>query len=775
MKPLHSRDPEPVRNQGDASPPPMTTEERRALAEAARRWHDAGCCVHPAKADGSKAPVNVKGGSPDVDEDGNHGWGWGRIAHGKIPPLTVNEITSQIMSGRVDGVGVFAGPASGELEMIEVEGRAVERLDEIGSAASRLGVADLLQRLSHGCVERSAGRGLHFLLRVSDGPALGNTALARRPDPDAANGYQVTAETRGVGGWFVAAPSAGRTHKSGRPYEFVRNGPETIPTFTAEERDQLHLVFRSIDEMPVVEPVEWQAKQIETVEQTAGRGLSPGDDFAQRTSWEEILRPAGWKLIGTSGSNLIWQRPGKNSGPSATTNTAEGDLMYVHSTSTPLPAGKGLGKFAVFTHLHHGGDFSAAARDLRKKGYGEGGCEEVVEASDAPDDADDVDLSGLSFVPAGRPDGMLARVSVSRDGKLVDLAEIDLGNLEKRENYAGRVAGILGDRVKVSAVKEWLLEAAATRSGQLKAGEGAAGRIVSLSKMLQEWRTKTASPVVETGFQPLDALGNGGLPVGGLTVLAGAPGVGKSALAMQAAIGALVANPSLRVLWAAGEMTQDKIAQRAVVQWAAGPGNRKVSMDTAGARTAAALQMADQLEQSIGDRLAILPAPLPLDQIVEATVATKAGLVVLDYIQLVTVAGSSDRRGEVDAVVRAVRTLATEHEVAVLVLSNIARSVGADSRAGQIGKESSEIDFAADILLLGVEQEGEQERLHAVDVAGIDWSAKAVLWRCTKNRHGEQRDMRTAFTGKRQLFIPIANPAEEFDEFKAHAPCGSGR
>ena len=73
------------------------------------------------------------------------------------------------------------------------------------------------------------------------------------------------------------------------------------------------------------------------------------------------------------------------------------------------------------------------------------------------------------------------------------------------------------------------------------------------------------------------------------------------------------------------------------------------------------------------------------------------------------------------------------------------------------------------------EQEGEQERLHAVDVTGCDWRAKAVLWKCTKNRHGEQRDMQTAFTGKRQLFIPIASPAEEFDEFRDHAPCGSGR
>jgi replicative DNA helicase len=300
------------------------------------------------------------------------------------------------------------------------------------------------------------------------------------------------------------------------------------------------------------------------------------------------------------------------------------------------------------------------------------------------------------------------------------------------------------------------------------------GRLVSLSAMLQAWKKKTRSPVVETGFTPLDELGGGGLPVGGLTVLAGAPGTGKSALALQASLGSLHADPTMRVLWAAGEMTQEKIAQRAVVAWAAGPGARRISMDTAGARTAAALEVADELEKAIGDRLTVLPAPIPVDQIVDAVVATKAKLAVVDYIQLVTVAGATDRRTEVDSVVRALRTLATQHDVAVLVLSNIARSVGADSRAGQIGKESSEIDFAADILLLGVLQDGHDDAVQASDIAG-DHKAKSVLWRCFKNRHGATNDIRTAFTGKRQLFIPVVDSVEEFSEFKDHLPAGGGR
>ena len=382
--------PPPV-DSGGAGPPRLTPADRRALVAAVRRWHDAGCCVHPAKADGSKKPVNVQGGSPDVDANGDHGWGWGRIANGDLPPLTVDDIAARILAGRVDGIGVFTGPASGHLEMIEVEGRAVEMLEGIREAAIRLGAADLLDRLSHGCVEQSAGGGFHFLLRVSDGPALGNTKLACRPDPDAAHGVQVLAETRGVGGWFVAAPSAGSTHKSGRPYRFIRGGPETIPTFTAAERDQLHLVFRSIDEMPVVAPVTRSPAGAQPVKRTAGRGVSAGDDFAQRTTWEEMLRAAGWKLIGAKGRGHQWTRPGKQSGVSATTmQTADADVMFVFSSSTGLPTGVGLGKFAAYAHLHHGGDFSAAARDLHQQGYGwhdddlGGGSPAVLEKPPAP-------------------------------------------------------------------------------------------------------------------------------------------------------------------------------------------------------------------------------------------------------------------------------------------------------------------------------------------------------------------------------------------------------
>jgi hypothetical protein len=359
-------------------------------------WHDAGCAVHPAKSDGSKMPVSVRGGSPDLESDtfpdtyqsgqwagsphpragqpnpdaGQHRYGWGRIASGDLPRLTPGQIAAQVRAGRSDGIGVFCGLASGGLEMVEVEGRARDLLAAIRAAADRLGVLHLLERLAAGCVEESPSGGVHFVLRVTDGPALGNTVLAARPDPAAEHGRQVLAETRGQGGWFVCAPSAGRTHKSGKPYRMLRGGPATIPGFTVAERDALYAAFRAVDEMPAVVPTAAPAAQVQRRDRPAG-DILPGDDFNQRATWDEIL--TGWKRGQVVGERLHWTRPGKEHGTSATTTT---DVLCCYSSSAGLPMFTGAGckhalsKFATFAHLNHAGDFAAAARDLWNKGYG---------------------------------------------------------------------------------------------------------------------------------------------------------------------------------------------------------------------------------------------------------------------------------------------------------------------------------------------------------------------------------------------------------------------
>lgn len=102
---------------------------------------------------------------------------------------------------------------------------------------------------------------------------------------------------------------------------------------------------------------------------TAAGELSPGDDYAQRTPWAEILEPHGWRLVRRRGDIADWCRPGKAAGISATTNAMGTDRFHVFSTSTEFHT-TSYSKFGVYATLEHNGDHSAAASALRARGYG---------------------------------------------------------------------------------------------------------------------------------------------------------------------------------------------------------------------------------------------------------------------------------------------------------------------------------------------------------------------------------------------------------------------
>jgi len=378
----------------NSGPHRLTRQQQADLIAWVQVWYDAGCAVHPAKCDGSKMPVAVLHGSPDIQpavfpdtytsgrwagsphprggqpnpQAGQYGYGWKRIATGDLPRLTPAQVAAFIRSGKADGIGVICGKPSGGLFMLEAEGRARDLLPKVKEAAAAAGCLHLLERLAGGCVDESPSGGLHFYARSDDGVVPGNDRLAGRLTD--AGGVDVLFETRGQGGWSAVAPSAGRTHKSGKPYRFLRGGPSTIPTFSHDELRQLFDVFRAVDELPKPEPAAARPTVVERRERPAG-GVLPGDDYEQQTSWADILTPAGWTLLRAVGDRTHWNRPGMTDGRTRATTTA--DVLYVFTTSTTLPEGKGLSKFATYAHLNHGGDFAAAARALWELGYGSRG------------------------------------------------------------------------------------------------------------------------------------------------------------------------------------------------------------------------------------------------------------------------------------------------------------------------------------------------------------------------------------------------------------------
>lgn len=317
----------------------MTTP---GLVEAALAAHDAGLCVIPVRADGSKAPAVAWKTYTQQRPERGQVEAWARTH---------------------DGIGVVCGAVSGGVEMLELEGRAVDTggLAELTALASAAGLGELWTRVLQGYVERTPSGGVHLLYRLDGGTVPGNLKLARDER------HQVLAETRGEGGFVVVAPSAGTVHDTGKPWTLAAGGPATIATVTGEEREQLLDLARTLDRAPDPDPVAVPSTPV----RTPGGGVSPGDDFEARTSWAEILEPYDWRAVHSAGRTVYWRRPGKDSGISATTGRdPERDRLYVFTTSTEFDAERPYTKFGAHALLEHGGDHSAAAKALRGAGYG---------------------------------------------------------------------------------------------------------------------------------------------------------------------------------------------------------------------------------------------------------------------------------------------------------------------------------------------------------------------------------------------------------------------
>ena len=273
----------------------------------------------------------------------------------------------------VDGIGVITGKVSGNLEMLELEGRAVSQkmhLD-IAEIANNSGLGELWQRLNAGYVEMTPSGGLHWLYRVIDSEIPGNTKLARKPGEN--GGVDVFAETRSEGGFTITAPSGGSTHPNGGNWTLIGGSIESIPKITMHERAALHQIFAMFDEMPKAQVI-----QADVVAKHDGT-LSPGDDYNARTTWDEILLPLGWSKVYQKGEATVWRRPNKNEGISATTNFNGNDKLFVFSTSTIFEAESSYSKFAAYAHLNTSGDFKQAAQQLRNLGYGATELKELLQ------------------------------------------------------------------------------------------------------------------------------------------------------------------------------------------------------------------------------------------------------------------------------------------------------------------------------------------------------------------------------------------------------------
>jgi len=299
---------------------------------------------------------------------------------------TETEVQGWFGNGQ-SGLCIVTGAVSGNLEMIDFDLQA--QLFEAWQQRVKEAAPDLVPRL---VIETSQSGGRHVIYRC-DSQICGNLKLAQRkisfssgdevviggktcrPRQDKEGNWHIVLtliETRGQGGLFLCAPTPG--------YALLQGDLTTLPVLTAPERELLLEAAWSLNEY-IPEPEATPQAVIPT------DTLRPGDDYNTRGDVRALLQSHGWTCV-KGGENEYWRRPGKTSGWSA---SLKNGVFYVWSTNAqPFEHEKAYSLFSVYALLEHGGDFSKAAAELSKQGYGQ--------PSQSPP-VSDVDLSGILTPP----------------------------------------------------------------------------------------------------------------------------------------------------------------------------------------------------------------------------------------------------------------------------------------------------------------------------------------------------------------------------------------
>jgi replicative DNA helicase len=265
-------------------------------------------------------------------------------------------------------------------------------------------------------------------------------------------------------------------------------------------------------------------------------------------------------------------------------------------------------------------------------------------------------------------------------------------------------------------------------------------RTPTLTDAIDEWSRLEELPCIPTSLPSINELFGGGIPVGQMTALAAAPGIGKSALAMHLALDCLNSNKEMVAMWCLGEMTKSAIAARAIANYG-GMDNRLSLRDVIDKRDPSR-KVGASLAMSIGDRLKLVESPLHLEKIEEAIDRDRPKLLVVDYLQLVRSSRNyTDKTAEINECLLSLREITTTRNIATLLVTNIAKGVTEATEIGNIGKGSNQIDFDVDNLIFG-------HRVDKADAAGC----QKINWACKKLRQGQMRDVQLWFHGPYQWF-----------------------
>ena len=256
------------------------------------------------------------------------------------------------------GIGIVCGEVSGGVECIDIDqkysldGKLFENYKNLIAQADK----NLLKKL---VVQSTPSGGYHFVYKCAT--IEGNKKLANRHTTEAEklenpkDKIRVLVETRGIGGYFMVAPSDG--------YKVIYGDLKQISILSALEREILFVCARTLNEVFEVATVNKNSQK------TILENLSPFEDWNNRGDVLDLLESEGWVVKLQNGAKKLLLRPQGTGMWSADWNEDK-RIFYVFTSSSEFEQNKGYNPTQVLAKLRFNDDFSECAKWLLKEGYG---------------------------------------------------------------------------------------------------------------------------------------------------------------------------------------------------------------------------------------------------------------------------------------------------------------------------------------------------------------------------------------------------------------------
>ncbi len=308
-------------------------------------------------------------------------------------------------------------------------------------------------------------------------------------------------------------------------------------------------------------------------------------------------------------------------------------------------------------------------------------------------------------------------------------------------------------------------------AGETKGFEGMADILkLTMSEITAELRDENSGGKVKLGFPRLDSM-LGGLRPGSLNILAARPSMGKSALAINMAAN-VAANQSPVAIFSL-EMSKQEIASRLMSSSMSKPVSEIIyshkMTDSDKQQITRALTLLSEYPIYIDDNSDTNPVTMKskLQQLFAAEESKRPKLVIIDYLQLMTMPGTGgrSRNEEVTAISRSLKILAKDFNIPIIALSQLSRGAAQrDDHTPQLSdlRDSGAIEQDADTVMFidrpdyykkkDEEGSGDENTQQTVNFKDSNDAKPAYIY-LSKNRHGKTGRDSVWWVPRKTMFI----------------------